>query len=80
MLEEGQREGSLRADLDVHAAAAVLVEMGWALVRADVEGESDLPLDVALNTLNDIVGRGLGAGPKTRGDRPTHDDSEHSGG
>jgi len=58
-LTEGKREGSIRADLDVEAAAAILFEIGWAVVRAELDDSSDLPLDVALDTLNDIVGLGL---------------------
>jgi len=58
-LTEGHREGSIRADLDVEATAAVLFEIGWAVVRAELDDSSDLPLAVALDTLNDIVGLGL---------------------
>lgn len=58
-LAEGKRDGSIRADLDVEATAAVLFEIGWAVVRSELVGSSDLPLEVALDTLNDIVGLGL---------------------
>ena len=58
-LRAGQREGSVRASIDAEAAASVLFEIGWAVVRAELEGESDLPLDVALHNLNEIVGLGL---------------------
>ncbi len=59
LLAIGQREGSVRTDLDVDAAAAVLFEIGWAVVRAALEGDSQVSLDQALTTLNQIVGLGL---------------------
>jgi AcrR family transcriptional regulator len=59
LLAIGQREGSVRPDLDVDAAAAVLFEIGWAVVRSALEGDSQVPLDRALTTLNQIVGLGL---------------------
>ena len=59
LLATGQREGSVRADIDVEAAAAVLFEIGWAVVRTALEGESRIPLERALTTLNQIVGLGL---------------------
>jgi len=59
LLEIGQREGSVRAEIDVTAAAAVLFEIGWAVVRSALEGDSQIPLDRALTTLNQIVGLGL---------------------
>jgi AcrR family transcriptional regulator len=59
LLAAGQREGSVRADIDVDAAAAVLFEIGWAVVRSALEGDSRIPLDHALTTLNQIVGLGL---------------------
>ena len=59
LLATGQREGSVRADIEVDAAAAVLFEIGWAVVRTALEGESRIPLDHALTTLNQIVGLGL---------------------
>lgn len=37
--------------------------MGWGVVRAGIEGSSEVPLDATLAALNDIVGRGI------RGDR-----------
>ncbi|MCC7078900.1 MAG: TetR/AcrR family transcriptional regulator [Acidimicrobiia bacterium] len=58
-LEEGIAEGSIRDTVDVEAAAAVLFEIGWAVVRAELEGNIDLPFDVALSTLNEIVGLGV---------------------
>jgi AcrR family transcriptional regulator len=59
LLSIGQREGSVRADVEVEAAAAVLFEIGWAVVRTALDGESQVPLDRALTTLNQIVGLGL---------------------
>jgi AcrR family transcriptional regulator len=59
LLRIGREEGSVRADLDIDAAAAVLFEIGWAVVRSELEGEGELPLDRALTTLNQIVGLGL---------------------
>ncbi len=59
LLSLGQRDGTVRSDLDIDAAASVLFEIGWAVVRTAIEGESDTPLDEALTTLNQIVGLGL---------------------
>ena len=59
LLAIGQRENSVRADIDVDAAAAVLFEIGWAVVRSALEGDSRIPLERALTTLNQIVGLGL---------------------
>jgi AcrR family transcriptional regulator len=59
ILAEGRREGTVRADLDPDATAAVLFEMGWGVVRAGLENATGMPLDAALATLNDIVGRGI---------------------
>lgn len=59
VLREGRQAGTIRADLDPETTASVLFEMGWAIVRAELEGQSDLPLEVALRTLNDVVGRGV---------------------
>jgi AcrR family transcriptional regulator len=59
LLAIGQREGSVRADIDPDAAAAVLFEIGWAVVRTALEGDSQIPLEQALATLNQIVGLGL---------------------
>ncbi len=55
----GQREGAVRTNIDPAAAAAILFEIGWAIVRAELEGEAALPLDKALMTLNEIIGLGL---------------------
>jgi AcrR family transcriptional regulator len=59
LLAIGQRENSVRADIDVDAAAAVLFEIGWAVVRSALEGDSQIPLERALTTLNQLVGLGL---------------------
>jgi hypothetical protein len=59
VLRAGQRDGTVRRNLDIDAAAAILFEIGWAVVRAELEGESDLSLAVALDTLNQIVGLGV---------------------
>jgi AcrR family transcriptional regulator len=69
-IRAGQREGSVRESLDPDTTAAVLFEIGWAIVRAELEGESELPLDAALHSLNEIVG--LGLLPRTTGARPSH--------
>lgn len=61
ILEEGRRDGTLRADIDPDTTAAVLFEMGWGVVRAGIEEASGVPLETALTTLNDIVGRGVRA-------------------
>jgi AcrR family transcriptional regulator len=59
VLSEGQAEGTIRADLDAVQSASVLFEVGWAVVRAELEGHANLPLERAMWTLNDIIGRGL---------------------
>lgn len=58
-LASGVAEGSLRSSLDIAATATVVFEIGWAIVRAELEGTADIPLAVALDTLNDVVGLGL---------------------
>lgn len=58
-LREGMAEGSVRASLNVDATAGVLFEVGWAVVRAELEGTTDIPLAKALDTLNEIVGKGI---------------------
>jgi len=59
VIAEGQADGTIRSDLDPPTAAAVLFEMGWAIVRAELRGDSGLPLETSLWALNDIVGRGV---------------------
>lgn len=66
VLDQGKREGTVRSDLDTRATSAVLFEIGWAVVRAEIEGHSDVPLDEALEILNSLVGRGIMA-PPTKG-------------
>jgi len=69
LLKAGQHEATVRADIDVETAASVLFEIGWALVRTALERTSEIPLDDALHTLNQIVGLGLlprGSGPQRR--------------
>ncbi len=58
-LVAGQRERAVRTNIDPAAAAAILFEIGWAIVRAELEDEAALPLDRALMTLNEIIGLGL---------------------
>jgi AcrR family transcriptional regulator len=57
-LIQGQQEGTIRSELVPAPAAAVLFEIGWAVVRSHLSGELSLPLADALQTLNDIVGNG----------------------
>ena len=61
-LIDGQRSGTIRAGLDPAVAAAVLFEIGWAIVRSHLTRELTVPLGDALRTLNDIVGHGTGSG------------------
>lgn len=58
-LEAGKQDGSIRDTVDVAATAAVVFEIGWAVVRVELDAGFEFPLDVALDTLNDIVGLGL---------------------
>ncbi|MEQ1754265.1 MAG: TetR/AcrR family transcriptional regulator [Micropepsaceae bacterium] len=55
----GQREGVVRTNIEPAAAAAILFEIGWAIVRSELEGEAALRLEHALATLNEIIGLGL---------------------
>lgn len=57
-LGDGQRDGTVRADLNPETTAAVLFEIGWAIVRSHLTGELALPLAEALTTLNDLLGKG----------------------
>jgi len=59
VLEVGKEEGSIRSSINVEHTAIVLFEAGWAVVRSELADTTDLPLDVALDTLNDMVGLGL---------------------
>jgi len=58
-LKAGQNEDAVRRNIDASAVAPILFEIGWAIVRAELEGDAAVPLDQALSTLNDIVGLGL---------------------
>mgnify|MGYP001595048736 FL=1 len=69
VLDAGKGDGSIRDSVDIAAASAVLFEIGWAVVRGELDHTSDLPLSVALDTLNDIVGMGLVS--RARPARPT---------
>ena len=66
-LTDGQRDGSIRAGLDPAVAAAVLFEIGWAIVRSHLTDELPIPLGDALRTLNDIVGNGTASRPEPMG-------------
>ncbi len=59
VLATGHVEGSVRTNLDAPAVAAVLFEIGWAIVRTGLEAEDNTLLESRLNILNDIVGLGL---------------------
>jgi len=59
LLALGRREGTVRGDIDVDAAASVLFEIGWAVVRSALESDGQIPLEHALSSLNQIVGLGL---------------------
>lgn len=59
IIAEGRRDKSVRSGLDPEVTAAVLFEMGWGVVRAGLEDITGVPLETALATLNDIVGRGI---------------------
>jgi AcrR family transcriptional regulator len=57
-LSEGQRDGSIRVEIDAATTAVVLFESGWAIVGSHLTGELPLPLGDALTALNVLVGRG----------------------
>jgi len=59
VIAAGQVEGTVRAELDPKATAAVLFEVGWAIVLRELDGTSDVPFETALGVLNDLVGLGL---------------------
>lgn len=63
-LREGGSRGAIRTDLDPDETAAVLFELGWAIVRAHFEAANDLPLATALDVLNTIVDRGVTRRPR----------------
>lgn len=62
-LREGQREGTIRPEIDPEPTASVIFEIGWAIVRRHLEGHASRPLANDLDTLNDIVGRGTMTAP-----------------
>ncbi|MBC8194496.1 MAG: TetR/AcrR family transcriptional regulator [Acidimicrobiia bacterium] len=59
VLTRGKAEGSVRDDIDVDAAASVLQESGWALVRTGLVSEDPAELETLLEAFNSIVGLGL---------------------
>ena len=63
-LVEGQKDGTIRQELDPATTAVVLFEIGWAVVRSHLTGELTLPLAEALTALNSIVGHGTSAPQK----------------
>lgn len=68
-LREGAARGTVRVDLDPDKTAVVLFEVGWAIVRAHLEGVNDLPLAAALDVLNTIVDHGISTRPEARQSR-----------
>lgn len=58
-LRQGIAEGTIRASVDVERTAAVMFEMGWSVVRAELEGVLTVPLPLALTTMSDIMGLGV---------------------
>ena len=58
-LRQGIAEGTIRASLDVERTATVMFEMGWSIVRAELEGVLAVPLPLALATMSDIMGLGV---------------------
>lgn len=59
VLSTGQTEGTVRAELDAPAVAAVLFESGWAVVRSGLESADATQLETWLEALNDLFGFGL---------------------
>ncbi len=59
MLTVGKSEGSVRADIDPAPTAAVLFEIGWAIVRSGLTATDTGQLESWLDILNDVVGLGL---------------------
>jgi len=59
MLTVGKSEGSVRADIDPAPTAAVLFEVGWAIVRSGLTAADTKQLESWLDILNDVVGLGL---------------------
>ena len=59
VLAVGKSEGTVRADIDPAPVAAVLFEIGWAIVRSGLTAADTTQLESWLDILNDIVGLGL---------------------
>ncbi len=59
VLSTGQAEGTVRTALDPPSVAAVLFEIGWAIVRSSLETTDATQLESWLDILNDMVGLGL---------------------
>ncbi len=59
LLSTGQAEGTVRASIDPPSVAAVLFEIGWAIVRSGLENPDPDQLESSLDILNDLVGLGL---------------------
>jgi AcrR family transcriptional regulator len=57
-LVSGQRQSTIRDGIDPGVTAAVMFEIGWAIVRSHLSGELPVPLPDALHVLNDLLGRG----------------------
>ncbi len=59
VLTRGKAEGSVRHDIDVEAAASVLHDSGWALVKTGLASDDPAELETLLEAFNSIVGLGL---------------------
>ena len=59
LLRTGQAEGTVRTTIDPPSVAAVLFEIGWAIVRSGLEAADPTELESSLDILNDLVGLGL---------------------
>ncbi|MCP5028160.1 MAG: TetR/AcrR family transcriptional regulator [Actinomycetia bacterium] len=69
VLRSGQAEGTVRDNIDATAVAAVLWEIGWAIVKAGLQASDPDQLESWLDILNDMVG--LGLQPRSRDSRCT---------
>lgn len=65
-LRQGQAEGVIRAELDPESTGRLLFELGWAVVRRQLEGRSTATLAEDLAALNDLVGVGTMVRTQTR--------------
>lgn len=68
VLRAGQVEGTIRPTLQPAAVAAVLFEIGWAIVRSGLESADVAQLAQSLDILNEIVG--IGITPRPHADPP----------